>query len=77
MRMCIAEKIMLSLLLLIGIAIIFIIAMGIYQTAVSEKLTLIKDQWVCTDTRTVTQGVLVGKVIVNQPVITCSNYSMK
>lgn len=77
MRMGIGEKVFLSLLSLIGFAIIFIIAMAIYQTAISEKLTLIKNQWECTETRTVMHGVLVGKIIVNQPITTCSNYTMK
>lgn len=58
--------------LLIGTCLLFFYAL--YCHFISEKLTLLKSEWECTETKSVTRMVLVGKFYQQQTNHICINY---
>ena len=67
MRTSLDEIIPITLIVLCFVLLIF----GLYNTVVSEKITLIKSEWVCTD-KEYKVSIIGGKVYISSD---CINYS--
>lgn len=71
------DKAMFCLLATLMIFIFWVVGLSIYQTAFSEKINLLKDEWNCSGTKTVMTNTLVGKILVPMPTKVCIQYNRK
>lgn len=63
--------------LLLFFALVFSYGLIIYHLVSSDKVTIFKNEWECTDQRTVKRNQLVGKILVPVKREICSQYTLK
>lgn len=71
------DKIFYSCLALLGFVLLMAIVSSVYSELISDKITLTKNNWECTEYRMTPILTIVGKVPVTQYVNECQNYKRK
>lgn len=59
---------------IVAMAAIALAALAIYGEVVSEKFSLRKDEWTCTETNREVRNVPIGKAVVPRAVDVCINW---